>query len=46
MLLPSNPIIERLRDEDYPFPEGSLSMKEYVDEFRMGLEQLKNGLIP
>jgi archaeosine synthase len=46
MLLPSNPTIERQRDEDCPFPEGSLSMKEYVNEFRAGLQELKNTLKP
>ncbi|MBP1927539.1 archaeosine synthase [Methanolinea mesophila] len=37
LLLPTRPTIERLRDIDCPFPDGSLSMKEYIDEFRDGL---------
>ncbi|HOI12442.1 MAG TPA: DUF5591 domain-containing protein [Methanoculleus sp.] len=39
-LLPSDPMIERLYDIDCPFPEGSLSMQGYIDEFREGLERL------
>lgn len=39
-LLPSDPMIERLYDIDCPFPEGSLSMQGYVDEFREGLVEL------
>ncbi len=35
-LLPSDPMIERLYDIDCPFPEGSLSMQGYIDEFRGG----------
>lgn len=41
LLLPSNPAIERMRDPDCPFPEGSLSMKEYMDEFREGLISMR-----
>ncbi|MCU0631804.1 MAG: DUF5591 domain-containing protein [Methanolinea sp.] len=41
LLLPLNPTIERMRDPDCPFPEGSLSMQEYMDEFRDGLISLK-----
>jgi archaeosine synthase len=37
LLLPTMPTIERLRDIDCPFPDGSLSMREYIDEFREGL---------
>jgi archaeosine synthase len=33
-------MIERLYDIDCPFPEGSLSMQGYIDEFREGLERL------
>lgn len=36
-LLPSDPMIKKLYDIDCPFPEGSLSMQEYIDEFREGL---------
>ncbi|NLB01065.1 MAG: tRNA-ribosyltransferase, partial [Methanomicrobiales archaeon] len=32
--------IERLYDIDCPFPEGSLSMQGYIDEFREGLAGL------
>jgi archaeosine synthase len=39
-LLPSDPMIERLYDIDCPFPEGSLSMQGYIDEFREGLMKL------
>ncbi|MGB4578966.1 MAG: DUF5591 domain-containing protein [Methanoculleus sp.] len=39
-LLPSDPTIERLYDVGRPFPEGSLSMPEYIDEFREGLLRL------
>ncbi|WOF16096.1 tRNA-ribosyltransferase [Methanoplanus sp. FWC-SCC4] len=41
IFLPSNPMIEKMYDIDCPFPEGSLSMKEYIDEFKNGLEELK-----
>jgi archaeosine synthase len=41
LLLPTRPTIERLYDIDCPFPEGSLSMQEYLDEFRQGLETVK-----
>ena len=34
---PTQPVITRLYDIDCPFPEGSLSMEEYVREFREGL---------
>ncbi|WP_319642006.1 DUF5591 domain-containing protein [Methanovulcanius yangii] len=36
-LYPTVPTIERMYDDDCPFPEGSLSMQEYIDEFREGL---------
>lgn len=42
LLLPSNPTIARMYDIDCPFPEGSLSMKEYVEEFRAGLQQMRS----
>lgn len=41
LLLPTKPTIDRMRDPDCPFPEGSLSMQEYMDEFRDGLRSLK-----
>ena len=37
VILPSNPLIDTMYDIDCPFPEGSLSMQEYCDEFRDGL---------
>ena len=40
LLLPSDPAIERMRDPDCPFPEGSLSMQEYLEEFRSGLRSI------
>jgi len=43
-LLPSDPMIERLYDIDCPFPEGSLSMQGYIDEFREGLVRLSRSL--
>lgn len=42
LLLPTNRTIERMKDPDCPFPEGSLSMQEYIDEFRDGLLSLKS----
>ena len=44
LLLPNQPTIERLYDIDCPFPEGSLSMQEYISEFRDGLAVLKKGI--
>jgi len=40
-ILPSDPLIDRMYDIDCPFPEGSLSMKEYIEEFREGLRGFK-----
>ena len=34
LLLPTRPTIEGVWSDDCPFPERSLSMKEYVDELR------------
>lgn len=39
-LLPTDATIERLYDTKSPFPEGSLSMPAYIDEFREGLMRL------
>lgn len=39
-IMPSDPMIDRMYDIDCPFPEGSLSMKEYIDEFRQALRDL------
>jgi archaeosine synthase len=41
-LLPSDPMIDRMYDIDCPFPEGSLSMQEYIDEFRDGLKMVRD----
>jgi len=46
LLLPSRPTIERLRDIDCPFPDGSLSMREYIDEFREGLSRIRGPVLP
>jgi archaeosine synthase len=42
MILPSDPMIDKMYDIDCPFPEGSLSMQEYIDEFRKGLIELRD----
>lgn len=48
-LLPSDPMIERLYDIECPFPEGSLSMQGYINEFREGLaglaEKIREGRV-
>lgn len=41
-ILPSDPMIDKMYDIDCPFPEGSLSMQEYVDEFRRGLVEIRD----
>jgi len=41
-LYPTVPTIERMYDDDCPFPEGSLSMQEYIDEFREGLFRVRD----
>ncbi len=41
-ILPSDPVIDRMYDIDCPFPEGSLSMKEYIEEFREGLIRIRD----
>jgi archaeosine synthase len=40
LLLPSDPVIRQVYDPDCPFPEGSLSRAEYIDELRQGLRRL------
>ena len=37
LLLPSNHVIGCIRDSDRSFPDGSLSMDEYINEFRTEL---------
>lgn len=46
LLLPTRKTLERLSDNDCSFPEGSLSMQEYLEEFRLGLEAVKRAIIP
>jgi len=41
-LYPTVPTIERMYNDDCPFPEGSLSMQEYIDEFREGLLRVRD----
>jgi len=36
-ILPTQPVIAKMYDIDCPFPEGSLSMEEYISEFSSGL---------
>ena len=41
-IYPTRPVIEKLYDADCPFPEGSLSMQEYLDEFRAALIRVRD----
>ena len=41
LLLPTRPTIWRQYNKDCPFPERSLSMPEYLEEFRHGLIDVK-----
>ena len=41
LLYPTDAMIERMYDADRPFPQGSLSMQEYMDEFTEGLAKAK-----
>ena len=40
ILLPTRGLIDEMIDDDCPFPEGSLSMKEYLEEWRAALSDL------
>ena len=40
ILLPTRGLIDEMIDDDCPFPEGSLSMKEYLEEWRAALSEL------
>lgn len=40
IILPTRELIDKMIDDDCPFPEGSLSMKEYLEEFRSALEKI------
>jgi len=39
-ILPTQPVIAKMYDIDCPFPEGSLSMEEYISEFSRGLSSV------
>lgn len=41
-IYPTRPVIAKLYDADCPFPEGSLSMQEYLDEFRAALIRVRD----
>ena len=41
MLYPTDPMIQKMYADDCPFPEGSLSMQEYIEEFTGGLLKAK-----
>lgn len=41
-IYPTRPTIEKLYDDDCPFPEGSLSMQEYLDEFKTALTLVRD----
>jgi archaeosine synthase len=43
-LFPSQPVIAQVYDIDCPFPEGSLSREEYIEEFRTGLQGIRDRL--
>ncbi|WP_062397331.1 DUF5591 domain-containing protein [Methanogenium cariaci] len=46
LIYPTDPMIERMYNDDCPFPEGSLSMQEYIDEFTEGgLLRAKGGMV-
>ena len=41
-IYPTQPVIDKLYDADCPFPEGSLSMQAYLDEFRSALTEMRD----
>ncbi|MDU9376913.1 hypothetical protein McpSp1_15500 [Methanocorpusculaceae archaeon Sp1] len=41
-IYPTRPVIDKLYDADCPFPEGSLSMQEYLDEFSSALAAMRD----
>ena len=41
-IYPTRPVINRMYDADCLFPECSLSMQEYLDEFRAALVQVRD----
>ena len=44
MVLPTRDMINKIIEEDCPFEEGSLLMDEYLEEFCLGLERVRNSL--
>lgn len=43
-IYPTQPVIDKLYDADCPFPEGSLSMQAYLDEFKGALLQVRDSV--
>lgn len=43
-IYPTQPVIDKLYDADCPFPEGSLSMQAYLNEFKNALTRLRDSL--
>lgn len=43
-LYPTQPVIDKLYDADCPFPEGSLSMQAYLDEFKEALIRIRDSV--
>ena len=41
-IYPTQPVIDKLYDADCPFPEGSLSMQAYLDEFCSALTEMRD----
>ena len=41
-IYPTQPVIDKLYDADCPFPEGSLSMQAYLDEFKDALIRIRD----
>ncbi len=41
-IYPTQPVIDKLYDADCPFPEGSLSMQAYLDEFKNALIRIRD----
>ncbi|HJJ35640.1 MAG TPA: DUF5591 domain-containing protein [Methanocorpusculum sp.] len=43
-IYPTQPVIDKLYDADCPFPEGSLSMQAYLDEFKTALARIRDSV--
>lgn len=43
-IYPTQPVIDKLYDADCPFPEGSLSMQAYLDEFKTALSRIRDSV--